>query len=204
MESSDLLERCYPGARSKSKRHILSCALVLFNEKGMEATTIDLIRAESQSSVGSIYHHFGNKEGVAAALYTAALEDQSRLRNDSLASVKTLREAVQALIFSYVDWVAAHPDWARFMFKARAYLSSSEHAQALNHANILRNSAFKTLLDQLEDAQGLRVYPGELIPSLVIGAAENYCRAWLSGRVKKSPALYREQLAQAAWLSLKV
>ena len=114
MEPADLLERCYPGRRAESKRHILRSALALFNEHGVEATTIDTIREQSQMSVGAIYHHFGNKEGVVAALYLAALDDQARLRDSYLAGVETTRAWVQALVFSYVDWVGLQPECARF------------------------------------------------------------------------------------------
>ncbi|WP_163030360.1 TetR/AcrR family transcriptional regulator, partial [Pseudomonas viridiflava] len=92
MEPADLLDRCYSGRRSESKKHILRCALTLFNEHGVEATTIDTIRAESEMSVGAIYHHFENKEGLVAALYMAALEDQARLRDHYLSDISTTRE----------------------------------------------------------------------------------------------------------------
>ena len=203
MQSLDLLDRSYPGARSESKRQILKCALALFNEHGMESTTIDLIRIHSQSSVGSIYHHFGNKEGVIAALYRSALDDQSKLRTDYLQDAKNLREGIFALVFSYVDWVVANPDWARFIFKARFYLVSSSHGEELTKANASRNAKLKEWLEKHAGSEGLRAYPFELIPSLLIGASENYCRAWLSGRVKQSPEVYRQQLAQAAWLSVE-
>jgi hypothetical protein len=45
--------------------------------------------------------------------------------------------------------------------------------------------------------------PFELLPSLIIGQADSYCRAWLAGRVKGRPMEYREVLAQAAWRSIR-
>ena len=204
MEPFDLLDRCYPGARAESKRQILRCALALFNQYGMEATTIDLIRTQSQSSVGSIYHHFGNKEGVIAALYLSALDDQSQLRNAYLRDAKNLRDGVFALVFSYVDWVAANPEWARFMFMARFSLSNSKYGEQLNAANAARNEALKEWVGRYGHQERLQAHPFELLPSLLIGAAESYCRAWLSGRVKQSPEVYREPLAHAAWQSLEI
>lgn len=44
---------------------ILKAALGCFIGQGVEATTIDDIRRASGSSIGSLYHHFGNKEGIA-------------------------------------------------------------------------------------------------------------------------------------------
>jgi AcrR family transcriptional regulator len=164
METADLLERCYPGRRAELKRDIFRKALQLFNEQGIEATTIEMIRAECDTSVGAIYHHFGNKEGLVAALFFTALDDQAKLRDSYLADAQTTQAGVHALVHSYVDWV----EW----------LGASARVDVL------------------------RGYPPELLPSLIIGQAESYCRAWLSGRAKASPKAYRDLLADSAWRSI--
>lgn len=199
MEPMDLLERCYPGRRAESKRQILRCALGLFNEQGVEATTIDIIRAQSGMSVGAIYHHFGNKEGVVAALFMAALEDQARLRSAYLAGAESTRSWVQALVFSYVDWVGQQPDWARFQYQARYGVAQSAFSDQLKQANRERNAGLITWFGDPAHRVQLQELPLELMLSLIIGPAESYCRAWLSGRVKQSPLFYRQQLADAAW-----
>ncbi|HLD68598.1 MAG TPA: TetR/AcrR family transcriptional regulator [Pseudomonas sp.] len=199
MEPVDLLERSYPGRRAEPKRQILRCALVLFNAHGIDATTIDTIRAESQTSVGSIYHHFGNKEGVVAALYLAALDDQARLRDRYVSGVGSTQEWVQALVHSYVDWVVSQPDWARFQYQARYAVAQSAFSDQLKEANAVRNAQMREWFSDPAHRGDLKDLPRELIPSLIIGSAESYCRAWLSGRVKQSPQLYKQQLAEAAW-----
>lgn len=59
-----------------------------------------------------------------------------------------------------------------------------------------RNASLQGLEPIREELLSL---PLELMPSLIIGPAESYCRAWLSVRVKQSPELYRQALAEAAW-----
>ena len=199
MEPADLLERCYPGRRSESKKHILRCALALFNEHGVEATTIDTIRAESEMSVGAIYHHFENKEGLVAALYMAALEDQARLRDHYLSDISTTREWVYAMVNSYVDWVVSQPDWARFQYQARFAVAKSGFSEQLEEANRARNAKLREWFAETGRREALLDLPFELMPSLVVGAAESYCRAWLSGRVKRGPEVYKGELAEAAW-----
>lgn len=199
MEPVDLLERCYPGRRAESKRQILRCALELFNEQGVEATTIDLIRAQSQMSVGAIYHHFGNKEGVVAALFMAALEDQARLRDAYLAEAESTRDWVRALVFSYLDWVDQQPDWARFQYQARRSVAQGAFSDQLREANRQRANQLKTWYGDPVQRDALRDLPLELVLSLIVGPAENYCRAWLAERVKQSPVFYRGQFADAAW-----
>ena len=55
---------------------------------------------------------------------------------------------------------------------------------------------------------GPRNLPCELMPSLVMGPVQSYCRAWLSGQGGAdglpSPATYRAELADAAWRAVRV
>ncbi|TDV44604.1 TetR family transcriptional regulator [Pseudomonas helmanticensis] len=203
MDTADLLERSYPGRRAELKRDIFRKALSLFNEQGIEATTIEMIRAECDTSVGAIYHHFGNKEGLVAALFFTALEDQARLRDAYLEAAKTTEEGVQALVFSYVDWVERQPQWARFQYHARFAVTKGPFKDELAERNKTRNLRLRDWLAESGRAAELKALPAELLPSLIIGQADSYCRAWLAGRVKGSPADYRELLAQAAWRSIR-
>ncbi|MNH86550.1 HTH-type transcriptional repressor Bm3R1 [compost metagenome] len=202
METSDLLERCYPGRRAELKRDIFRKALKLFNEQGIEATTIEMIRAECDTSVGAIYHHFGNKEGLVAALFFTALDDQARLRDSYLAEAQTTQAGVQALVHSYVDWVDSQPEWARFQYHARFAVTKGPLKDDLATRNKARNKLLLEWLFNPERQEQLAGVPAELMLSLIIGQADSYCRAWLSGRVKGSPKVYRELLAEAAWRSV--
>ena|SRR5947208_16720208 len=61
--------------RSEDRRRaIMNAALPLFTEKGLAGTAVEDIRTRAKASIGSIYHHFGSKEGVARALYAEAIE----------------------------------------------------------------------------------------------------------------------------------
>lgn len=197
-----VLERAYPGARAQLKRRILLGALACFNEHGIEPTTIDMLKERCDASVGNLYHHFGSKEGLVAALFFSALEAQAALSDEGFAQAHTLREGVTALVHGYVDWVTAQPELARFMFQARASVAKGPHSQELRHRNRQRGKALMAWFAQPERQAGLREWPAELLLSLIVGQAENYCRAWLSGRVKTSPQQYREMLAEAAWCSV--
>lgn len=202
MNTSDLLQRAFPGRRAELKRAILGAALDCFNTHGIEAATIDMVRSAVDTSVGAIYHHFGNKEGLIAALFFVALDDMAALRDESLSKATTTEDGVRALVCSYVDWVVAQPEWARFLFQARAAVAKGPQAAALAARNRERNQALARWFALSARRAGLLPLPPELLPSLVIGPAENYCRAWLSGRVQTSPLAQRKALAAAAWRSV--
>lgn len=203
VSAQNLLERLYPGRRAVLKRQILLDALVCFLEHGIEATSIEMIRAKSETSVGAIYHHFKNKEGIVAALFFSALDDQTALRDEYLKQAKTLQDVVFALIHSYVDWVSEQPEFARFLNSARFNMMKGEEHQQLVQRNKNRNQNIFSLIANFEEFKALTLIPNELLLSLVIGSTESYCRAWLSQRVKSDPKVYKDVLAKAAWSSLQ-
>ncbi|WP_289101484.1 TetR/AcrR family transcriptional regulator [uncultured Marinobacter sp.] len=203
MNQSNILENRFPGRRAALKREILEQALHCFNDLGVEATTIDAIKARCDTSVGAIYHHFGNKEGILSALFFAAMDDQRQQLERELAGANNLREAVFCIIESYLDWVTANREWARFLYQARSPLAKGPFQQELKDRNIQNYQKLKEQLIGLGKGDINIVQPFEMLFSLIIGPSENYCRAWLSGRVKTSPQEYRKEFAESAWRSLK-
>ncbi|GAA3970503.1 TetR/AcrR family transcriptional regulator [Allohahella marinimesophila] len=178
-------------------------ALDCFNELGVEATTIDTIKARCETSVGAIYHHFGNKEGILSALFFAAQDDQRQHLEQELAKTDSLRDAVYSIVSSYLDWVVAHPSWARFLFQARSSVSKGPFHQELKARNAKNYQELKEKLLSFEYKDTKIVQPFEILSSLIVGPSENYCRAWLAHRVQTSPSDYRDEFAESAWRSLQ-
>ena len=63
-------------APTDRRQDILNAALACAAEGGVDAVTIDGVRARCGASVGSIYHHFGNRDGIVAALFFEIYHDQ--------------------------------------------------------------------------------------------------------------------------------
>ncbi|WP_171505589.1 TetR/AcrR family transcriptional regulator [Acinetobacter variabilis] len=203
MQNMELLERIFKGRRALLKRQILECALTEFLRTGIAATTIEMIRDQADTSIGAIYHHFKNKEGIIAALYISALTDQSEQRLQALSQVQGIEQGIQAVIQSYIDWVVAYPDFARFLYAAHYTVQSSDFKKELQQSNQQRNQELKQWLAQQADIGQLQAVPLELLMSLIIGPTESYCRSWLSGRVHASPKHYAAALAKSAWKSIQ-
>jgi len=197
-----LLARALPEARHASRRNVLRHALALFNERGVEATTIDDLRRASGQSVGTIYHHFRNKEGVVAALFFTLFDDQGRAIAERIAGAADGHAVVQALIEATTAWITAQPEGARFVFLARDGVAQGPFAAELQARLAARYDPIDALLAQ--DAAAGRILPlsPDLIPALVLGATEFYARGWLAGRRQATPASHAKRLATAAWRSL--
>src|SRR5690348_17214641 len=103
-------------ATEARRREILDAALACFLRDGIAATGVEDIRRESGASVGSIYHHFGGKDGIVAALATEALGDYQRGLVATLRAARSARSGVQNGVRYHLDWVERHPDLARFLF----------------------------------------------------------------------------------------
>ncbi|MDN3922782.1 TetR/AcrR family transcriptional regulator [Roseateles violae] len=198
-----LIAAAFPGPRGAAKREVLSQALLCFNELGIEACTIDELRRRSGQSVGTIYHHFKNKEGVVAALFFVGLDEQSRAIAAAVeAAADSTPRMVAALIGAYLQWAEDTPEMARFVLLAREAVAKGPGGALL--AEKLQQR-YRPLDERLEAAmaggEALRL-PVELIPALILGPAESYCRAWLAGRRQTAPGRHAKALAAAAWRSI--
>lgn len=187
-----------------SRQRLLASALACVDEHGVDATTIDMIRRRAGSSIGSLYHHFGNKEGLLAALFFELLDDQLDWSRPRLEAATTARNTVAALVHGYLDWVSRHPREARFMYAVRQAVAKGPQADALKEKNRRRFGELLSLLETAVKAGEVRHLPRETYASLLVGPSENYCRAWLAGRVKGAPVDHADVFVDAAWRSIAV
>lgn len=190
-------------ARRSRKDEILQAALACFTDFGVDATTIEMIRDRSGASIGSLYHHFGNKERIIGALYLAGTAEYAALLAEGFAQADSAEACVKLLVTSYVDWVVANPDWARFILHSRGRVEASEMGAELREVNRVN---FRRILDALAvyRAQGLfKAMPVDCFTSVVIGPTHDFARHWLAGRTQTSLAESRELLAQVAWDSVR-
>ncbi|HJV80728.1 TetR/AcrR family transcriptional regulator [Noviherbaspirillum sp.] len=190
-------------AKKSRKQEILDAALSCFTEHGIEATTIEMIRERSQASVGSMYHHFGSKESIAAALYVDALASHAEYQQRLMASAKNVEGGVKAIAYAYIDWVSTHPEKARFVLYNRGVLAKSEMAAELEARTRSHISNVLRWFQPHIESGGLKKLPMECYGSIIIGPAHDYARLWLSGRAKTDIKAYREIFADAAWNALK-
>ena len=187
-------------AQGDRRQDILNAALACFAEGGLEAVSIEMVRQRCGASVGSIYHHFGSKEGIIAALFFDILAEQSLSVQAPLTKARDVSAGVKALVQGYMDWVVVQPVRARFLFQARSVVAGGPRADELAAHARERNLALLAWFEPHRRAGALADIPCEVMPSLVMGPVQSYCRAWLAGNTgMPSPKKYRDVLALAAW-----
>jgi len=195
-----------PTALDETRRDaILNAALDCFLLHGVAGTTVDDLRSASGASTGCIYHHFGSKEQLAAALYVQIL---ASYHDAFLASLKTSRSArtgVEGAVRHHLHWVAARPSHAKYLFHCREpeVVSESNRAARLLNANFYAEAG-GWLADHVRKGH-IRALAPELYHALWMGPSLEYTRQWLAGSSRPRDQLTGErQLAEAAWNALRV
>ncbi|PWU30950.1 TetR/AcrR family transcriptional regulator [Pseudomonas sp. RW407] len=189
--------------RASRKDDILQAALACFSESGVDATTIEMIRDRSGASIGSLYHHFGNRERIIGALYLEGIGQYADLLDAGLREGMGAEATVKLFVTCYIDWVVAHPDWARFILHNRGRVEAGEMGEQLREANRQQGRRIAELLAVHRQAGAFREMPFELFNSVVIGPTHDYVRNWLAGRTRVELADCRDLLAQIAWESVR-
>jgi hypothetical protein len=102
------------------------------------------------------------------------------------------------LIGAHLDWVMNNRREARFLFE----ISRSEWTEDLREAQRVQNSR---LTEGIEKWRAPLIARGELLPmtstlffSQIIGPAQIFCRAWLSGRDRSDPRHHADILIACA------
>jgi AcrR family transcriptional regulator len=105
------------------RRTILDAATRLFGAYGYHSTTVPMIVAESDSSVGSFYVHFRNKEDVFAAVLEALGQKVTELMDQARVSQPDALLGIRSAVESLFLFLADNPGDARILIVESSGLS---------------------------------------------------------------------------------
>ncbi|MEV6313774.1 TetR/AcrR family transcriptional regulator [Streptomyces sp. NPDC051776] len=177
---------------------VLAAALQCFVERGVEAATIQDICSRSGASVGSIYHHFGSKQGVVAALVAAGMRDNLAALKTALESAPNAKAAVDGIVASLFDWVESNPEWARFIY-LRTAVPDADVTPVMAEVAQEWTSVVQNMWHTWVDAGELQPVKPEYFPSLLLGPLHDFARRWLTGQVAGKLSDHVEAFQAAAW-----
>lgn len=185
------------------REQILAGALDAFSEKGFAAATIEDVRARSGASTGSIYHHFGDKEGLAAHLYVGGLRDYQAGFLARLRRAPAAEGAIKGLVRHHLTWIERNAHLARFIFGRRETEVVAAVEEPMRQLNRELFAESRALLEPWFADGSLRPLPLDVFHSLLLGPGQEFARAWLAGKNQTSIASARRALAEAAWAALR-
>jgi AcrR family transcriptional regulator len=169
------------------REDLLAAGLAVFDRDGFEGATVAAIRTRAGASNGSFFHFFGSKKELAGTLFLQVLQRYHAAMLAAIDSSVGAQEGIGRLIHAHLDWVVNSRREARYLFE----ISRSEWTEDLRDAQRAQNSR---LAEGVENWRAPLIARGELLPmtptlffSQIIGPAQIFCRAWLSGRDRSDP-----------------
>ncbi len=193
-----------PQARSETRRReILDAALTSFSEIGFLETTMDDICRAANASIGSIYHHFGSKDELAAGVYLEGLTHYQDGFVAELEQYRVARDGLKAVVRYHLRWVSEHPQWARFLIRMRRVEFMAIRQTEINEKNSNFLAATSKWFKPHVDSGQIRRLPKELYFYLLVGPAHGFAREWLAKRTRTKLTVAKTELAEAAWRALK-
>jgi AcrR family transcriptional regulator len=185
------------------KASILKAALTCFTRRGMDGTTIRDIQREAACSVGSIYHHFGSKEGVAEELFLDGIGQFNRGMVRRLRASPNAEASVRAVVGYYCEWSARNRPLARYLHSRDIDFTETARARLKEIHRAYITDVFTWFAPFVERGE-LRLLPVDTYVPLISGAIQEYVRRWLSGHHAHSPREVESLFADAAWNAVKV
>jgi TetR/AcrR family transcriptional regulator len=101
--------------RTRTRARVLAAAERLYADRGLATTRVEDIAELADVSVGSIYTHFGNKDGIQAALTEQALEHLDGYLAAAFSASASPLEQVMAAGDAYLRFHLDHPSAARLL-----------------------------------------------------------------------------------------
>ncbi|WP_040865237.1 TetR/AcrR family transcriptional regulator [Nocardia exalbida] len=187
----------------RTRERILAEATEQLLAKGYPSFTMAGVRDRLGLSSGSMFHAFGSKAELAAAVYVCGMLDYQRTVLDHLDAPDIGPErAIRAMLAAHLGWVQDHRDLARFLFATLP----DEVARAAEPELAQHNRAFFAALrrryrELLASADG----GGDGYPvahAICVGPAQEYCRQWVRGRVSSPPRSLTTTFQDAAVAAL--
>ncbi|KQT29131.1 MAG: TetR/AcrR family transcriptional regulator [Bradyrhizobium sp.] len=173
--------------RTSVRDDLLAAGLMVFDRVGFEAATVAAIRTRARASNGSFFHAFGSKKELAGALLLEVLRHYHAAMLAALDPIPDAEQGIDRLIRAHLDWVVTSRREARYLFE----ISRGEWADDVRDAQRAQNAR---LAEGIERWRAPLVARGELLPmppmmfiSQLIGPAQIFCRAFLSGRDRTDP-----------------
>jgi AcrR family transcriptional regulator len=186
---------------SGRREAILEAALSAFLEHGVANAPIEAVCAGSRASVGSVYHHFGDKAGLAAAVYSEALAAYQATFLQALRGCpEDAEHSVKAVVRAHVRWcLQDEPRRARYLL----FHGDAARGEDLGDLNAAFFAEVLRWWRPHVHYGAVRDLDLDLAYALWLGPAQEYCRLRLAGRTAVPPRRAVPELASAAWQSLK-
>ncbi|HEY9312651.1 TetR/AcrR family transcriptional regulator [Williamsia sp.] len=180
-----------------ARQRLLRAARRRFAADGPLSPTLDEVRREAEVSVGALYHHFPDKQALAAAVFAQLIGEYQQGFLHKVIKQSTAEGGIRAGVKYHLRWIVENKAEASLLLGDR--IDSPE----LQDAN---REFLRAVADwwRPHHAYGV-VGPMKtgITAALWLGPAQEYSRYWISGTETKISSRAVETFATAAWAALR-
>ncbi|MCP4078249.1 MAG: TetR/AcrR family transcriptional regulator [Gammaproteobacteria bacterium] len=180
---------------------ILTAALKLFVNHGYHNVSVHDVQKLADVSIGSIYKHFGGKEGIAKALHERLLVEMNEMVDSVIAQDLTIIEKCNHIIELLFEYTETRCEIIAFILHANhtEFISSKPP--------ICSAEPFQKIRDMVQlgmDSGEIQSYDCLVAASVIFGGAFRLIHMRLDGLIDRPlPELY-DQLIDATWKGMKI
>ena len=181
---------------------VLAGALECFAQRGVEGTTIQDIQRAASCSVGSLYHHFGSKEGIAEELFIDGIQQFNAGMLKRLRRCTGAAASVKGVVRFYCDWNTRNRALASYLHSRDIDFSDGARARLAVIYREYLAEIFAWFAPFVASGE-MRALPRDAYVPLISGSIQEYIRRWFSGHCERPPAAVKELFAEAAWNAVR-
>jgi AcrR family transcriptional regulator len=179
---------------------VMQTALDLFSERGYFNTSIHDIRRAADVSIGAIYHHFGNKEALAKALYDSLVLRMEQQIVDACDGHDRCEDRCRAIVARLFESTVESPRMMQFVLLA-------QHREFLRDEPPICSSRPFQMMKQVV-ADGIRT--GEVrniepwvAASALFGGALRMMQLALDHALERPLACYLDEVFDCGWRAIR-
>ncbi|PKL80179.1 MAG: TetR/AcrR family transcriptional regulator [Candidatus Melainabacteria bacterium HGW-Melainabacteria-1] len=182
--------------KTNNRDQILIVALKLFAAQGYASVGVQEIVNAAGVSKPTLYHYFGNKQGLLAAVLAQGFEPAlARLAAASVYQGDLVR-SLTGLFSAWFELVAADPDWVALQLALGSMPRHQEIQQVaepwLERLHMLLEGLFEAAVPQHGNLRGHQA----LLATALLGLLNQYALGLLAGRIQRSDDLVYKAVKQ--------
>ncbi|MGE0723843.1 MAG: TetR/AcrR family transcriptional regulator [Alphaproteobacteria bacterium] len=186
------------GARgAQTRERILAVSMTCFGEAGFERTSILDIARRSEIAVGTIYHHFGSKDGIAAAWCLEGWRDWHGTLQRAIQAERDPRAVVRGMALGLFEWARVNVDLYSFIYDLRRVVIARPRVGAFEAVRLQTVRALQAAMAGPIARGEVRRMSSQALMAVINGMSLGYLIPWSLRRDDWGDA--PEVIAEAIW-----